>query len=379
MIDVDDRLRASRDVTAEAAADLRTRALAVDADPVDMAPHMESPALKMMRLFTTPAAYRDEELAGLPDHTGTGTCLEKVVGTVELARGDAGVVLAMPGPALAGVVVEVLGSPEQQERFYRRLSGGQTWTFFAMTEPERGNDATAITTRLEKVGPGEYRLHGHKRYIGNGARGGIGVVFARTGPSPLSIRAVLVEAPAEGFRAERLPMVGLRGACLSELWFDGVRVTEDMLLGQHLPATRRGIWGAMRTFNNMRIQVAALAVGTSYAIHDLVTELRPDAPGIELQAARIEAARHLVYDMAAQVDHDAEQAYFPSSAKLSAVPFGLATARWATGVLGPAALFEHPLLEKWCRDVRAFEFMEGTTNIQRLHVAQGYLKGRSDG
>jgi len=379
MIEVDDRLRASRDYIAEAASDLRTRALAIDADPTNMAPHMDSPAFRMMRLFTTPAQYRDEELTHLPDHTGTGSCLEKVVGTVELARGDAGAVLAMPGPALAGVVVEVLGSPTQQERFYRKLAGGHTWTFFAMTEPARGNDATAITTRLEKVGPGEYRLHGHKRYIGSGARGGVGVVFARTGPSPLSIRAVLVEVPAEGFRAERLPMVGLRGAYLSELWFDGLRVTDDMLLGQHLPATRRGIWGAMRTFNNMRIQVAALAVGTSLAIHDLVTELRPAAPGIERQAARLEAARQLVYDMAAQVDHDSEQAYFPSAAKLSAVPLGIATARWATEVAGPAGLFEHPLLEKWCRDVRAFEFMEGTTNIQRLHVSQGYLKGRSDG
>ncbi|GAB3465382.1 acyl-CoA dehydrogenase family protein [Actinophytocola sediminis] len=379
MIDVDDRLRASRAATSAAAEDLRARALAVDTDPTNLAPHLDSPALRMMRLFTTPAEYRDEQLAELPDHLGIGTCLEKVVGTVELARGDAGVVLAMPGPALAGVVVDVLGGPAQQERFYRRLAGGRTWTFFAMSEPERGNDATAITTRLDRVAPGEYRLYGHKRYIGNGARGGIGVVFARTGPSPLSIRAVLVEAPADRFTATPLPMVGLRGAYLSELWFDGLRVTEDMLLGQHLPPTRRGIWGAMRTFNNMRIQVAALAVGTAYAIHDLVTELRPHAPGIDRYAARIEAARHLVYDMAAQVDHDSEQAYFPSSAKLSAVPLGLSVAGWATEALGPAALFEHPLLEKWCRDVRAFEFMEGTTNIQRLHVAQGYLKGRSDG
>jgi alkylation response protein AidB-like acyl-CoA dehydrogenase len=379
MIEVDDRLRASRNATAEAAADLRTRAIAVDSDPADMAPHLESPALRMMRLFTTPAEYRDEKLPELPDHLGNGGCLERVVGTVELARGDAGVVLAMPGPALAGMVVDVLAGPAQRERFYRKLAGGRTWTFFAMTEPDRGDDATALTTRLDWVAPGEYRMHGHKRYIANGARGGIGVVFARTGPSPLSIRAVLVEVPAEGFSAKPLPTVGLRGAYLSELWFDGLRVTDDMLLGQHLPPGRRGIRGATRTFNAMRVQVAALAVGTAHAIHDLVSELRQGAPGIDRQAARIEAARQLVYDLAAQVDQDSEQAYFPSVAKLSAVPLGLEVARWATRVLGPAALFEHPLLEKWCRDVRAFEFMEGTTNIQRLHVAQGYLKGRADG
>lgn len=379
MTDVDERLRAGRDITAEAAAELRARALAVDADPTDMAPHLDSRALKVMRLSTTPARYRDEDVPELRDHPGTGSCLEKVVWSLELARGDAGVVLAAPIPALAGVVVDVLGSPAQQERFYRALAGGRTWTFFAMTEPDRGNDATAMTSRLVRVAPGEYRLHGHKRYIGNGARGGIGVVFARTGPSPLSIRAVLVEPPTPGYRAERLPMVGLRGASLSEVWLDGLPVTDDMLLGQHLPPTRRGIWGAMRTFNNMRIQIAALAVGTAHAIHDLVTELRPGAPGTRRVAARLAAARQLVYDVAAQVDRDSEQAYFPSAAKLAAVPLGLATARWATSALGPAGLFEHPLLEKWCRDARAFEFMEGTTNIQRLHVAAGYLRGRDDG
>lgn len=43
---------------------------------------------------------------------------------------------------------------------------------------------------------------------------------------------------------------------------------------------------------------------------------------------------------------------------------------------GPGARWDHPLLDKWVRDARAFEFMEGTGNIQRLGVAQGYLHGR---
>lgn len=353
---------------AEAAADLRARAMAVDADPDDMTRHLGSPALRMMRQCGTPAEY-----GGAGD-----TCLTRVTRTVELARGDAGVVLAMPGPGLAGVAVDVLGSPEQRERFYRTVASGDVWTFFAMTEPERGNDTTAITTLLRRRSAGEYALHGRKRYIGNGARGGIGVVFARTGPSPLSIRAVLVE-PARGFHARRLDMVGLRGACLSELMFDGLRVTADMVLGEHLTRQRGGRWGALRTFHHLRVQVAALAVGTALAIRDLVANARPDAPGLGRTGTRLAAARQFVHDVAEHLDDEPDQAYFPSAAKLSTVPLAIDVSRWAIAALGPGSLFEHPLLEKWTRDVRAFEFMEGTTNLQRLNVAQDYLKGRGDG
>jgi len=376
MIEFDERLNASRNASAEAAMDLRARALSVDNDPDDMAEHVNTPVLRMIRNICTPIKYRSAEA----DFGGwlfdNDSCLERVVGTMELARGDAGMLLATPGPALAGIVVDVLASPAQQEVFYRAIADGRTWTFFAMTEPDRGNDATTMTTRLEKDGAGGYRLYGRKRYIGSGARGGVGVVFARTGPSPLSIRAVLVRPEGlPGWHAQRLDMVGLRGAYLSELTFDGVPIERDMVLGEHLSPTRRGMWGAMRTFNNMRVQVACMALGTALAMHDYVRELRPAAPGLDLAAGRLEAARQLVYDVAASVDDDAERAFFPSVAKLRCTPLAINTARWAARSLGPAGLLEHPLLEKWYRDVHAFEFMEGTTNIQRLHVAQGYLKG----
>jgi alkylation response protein AidB-like acyl-CoA dehydrogenase len=378
MIELDERLAVSRDYAVEAAADLRGRALSVDADPDDMEQHLNTPVLRMIRTVCTPARFRDNDAETSEYSFDNDSCLERVVGTMELARGDAGMVLATPGPALAGIIVDVLGSPAQQELFYRRVADGRTWTFFAMTEPARGNDATAMETRLEKVGSDGYRLYGQKCYIGSGARGGIGVVFARTGPSPLSIRAFLVEPPKPGFSGHRLDMVGLRGAYLSELTFDGVEVPREMMLGEHLGPTRRGMWGAMRTFNNMRIQVASMALGTAFAMHDYVRGVRPDAPGSDLIAARLEAARMLAYDAAAYVDHDSEQAYFPSVAKLSATPLAIGISRWAAASLGAASLIEHPLLEKWHRDVRAFEFMEGTTNIQRLHVAGGYLKGRTD-
>jgi alkylation response protein AidB-like acyl-CoA dehydrogenase len=372
VIELDARLRAVRDAAREAGEDLRARALAVDADPDAMEAHLGSPTFATMRGAEIP-----------PEHGGRGgprdgSCLGTVVAFTEICRGDAATAFACPGPGLAGVFVGLMGSAEQQERFYRRVADGRTWSFFAMTEEGRGSDASALETRLERDGSGGWLLHGAKRYIGNAARGGIGVVFARTGRSPLSIRAALVELPAPGWTSRPLEMVGLRGAYISELEFDGVPVPGDMLLGEHLPVTRRGLWAATKTFNNMRTRVAAAAVGTALAMAEYVAEHRKDAPGLPVALARAEAGRHLVYEAAARIDRDPERGYLTSAAKLTATCLAADTARWAARAVGPAGLLEHPLLEKWWRDAAAFEFMDGTGNVQRLHVARGHRTGDAD-
>lgn len=374
-VELEGRLRLVQEVTREAAADLRARALAIDTDPDDMAPHLGSPAYALIRRVGLPARFREP---GSDAELLASGCLENAVGTLELARGDAGAALACPAPSLAGVVVDLLGSPEQKDRFFGRLADGRGWGFFAMTEPGHGSDATALESRLEKAGPGEWRLHGMKKFIGNGARGQIGVVFARTGPSVLSIRAVLVELPTPGWSARRLDSVGLLGAGVSELHFDGVPVHEDQLLGNHLPVTRRGIWGAVQVFTRMRIQVAAAAVGTALAICEYVDQHCAHASDTELMTAEALAARDLVFQAAARVDRLPESGYLSSVAKMTATRTGIRVAHWAAAVAGPAGLLEHPLLEKWIRDIHAFEFMEGTSHIQRLQTVRGYQTGDVD-
>ncbi|MET9671628.1 acyl-CoA dehydrogenase [Streptomyces sp. NPDC006482] len=400
MIEFDRRLREIRGTAAEAGADLRERALAVDADPHSMEQHFDSPGFHLIRTITTPVEHRPSADRGTAGFTPGRKSLETAVSVVELARGDAAMLLACPGPGLAGVIVDLLGDDAQRERFYGRLADGRTWSFFAMTEAERGNDATAMETRVDSRDDG-FLLTGRKRYIGNAARGGIGVVFARTGRSPMSIRALLVEpeagtgaaggtgtgtgtgtgAGAAGWHRTPLEMVGLRGAYLSEIAMENVPVAEDAFLGNHLPVTRRGIWGAVKTFNEMRVQIAALAVGTSLAMAEYVRDHSAGTSqpaGLDLVLARAEAARHLVYDAAACVDRDPERSYPSSVAKLAANQLAMDTARWSARALGPAGHLTHPLLEKWARDVCGFEFMEGTANIQRLHVEKGYRTGDAD-
>jgi alkylation response protein AidB-like acyl-CoA dehydrogenase len=377
MIELDDRLLAVRDYAREQSADLRARALAIDADPDAMEAHFDSPVYVEMRVAQTPVEFRESVSDDAPPPSGD-SCLQTVVAFIEIARGDAAAAFACPGPGLAGVLVQVLGDRLQQERFYARLADGRSWPFFAMTEAAHGSDAGAMETRLEPDGSGGWLLFGEKRFVGNAARGGVGVVFARTGRSALSIRAALVELPAPGWWGKRLETVGLRGACLSELTFDGVPVAGDMVLGGHLPVTQRGLLGAVKTFNQVRLHVAAAAVGTALAMAEYVAEHRRGAPGTALVSARAEAARELVYEAAARIDRDPARGYLSSAAKLSAVRTGVETARWAARAMGPGGLLEHPLLEKWTRDACAFEFMDGTGNIQRLQVERGYLRGDAD-
>lgn len=368
MPELDPPLRSLRAACRELADDLRGRALAVDADPTDMDRHLDSSTLAMIRAASTPKRFRDETMPHEFDYNDS--CLARVVATVELARGDAGLLTANTGPALAGVAVDALGSEQQQELFYSSLTDGRTWTFFGMTEAERGSDATAMQTRLDKDPDGGYRLCGGKRYIGNGARGALGVVFGRTGRHALSINGALVRSSAPGFTGQALDMMGLRGAQISELSFDQMHVPVQMLLGSHLPASRRGMWGASRTFNAMRTQIAAMALGVGYAALDYVRDQHPAWTGHEVMGARLGAARALLYDAAATIDLDPDDRQSPSVAKLHATALAVTTTRWAAWALGPGSLLEHPLLEKWCRDVYAFEFMDGTSNILRLHITQ---------
>jgi alkylation response protein AidB-like acyl-CoA dehydrogenase len=376
MTGLDAAQRAMRACCAEVIPDLRSRALAVDADPAAVEQHLDSPGLCMVRSATTPKEYRDHAAPTALDAYETGSCLDRVICTVELACGDAGMLTACTGPSLAGMMVDAVGSKEQREFFYGAIADGRGWTFFAMTEPELGSDGTTIRTRLERDPAGGYRLHGVKRYISNGARARIGVAIARTGPSPLSIRAALLSCPAPGVTGHPLDTTGLRGARISMLEFDGVPVPEEMLLGSHLPPSRRGLWGIARTFNGMRVQIGALGLGTALALANYVHEQRPGAPQIEVVFGRLAAARHLLYEAASSVDHDPDDQRPPSAAKLYATTLAVAVARWAATALGPATLLEHPLIEKWRRDVCAFEFMDGTSNIQRLQVARDFPSGR---
>ncbi|MER5439004.1 acyl-CoA dehydrogenase [Streptomyces sp. NPDC002790] len=380
MIELDERLTRLQGQAWEWAAEMRPHALAVDEDPERVSEIVDLPGLSRVAALQIPPEYNPDPLLVGGEKYYLMSALERVVFFEEGAWGDLGIMLASPGGPMSGIAVDALGSDAQKEWFFGRLLERPTWTFFALTEPERGSDATNMTTRLDRAENSEaLLLNGAKRYVGNSVRAELGVVFARTGPGPLGLGAVLVERSAPGFSVEPVPTLGVRGAQLGAITLDGVRVAPDEVLGSHLPPTRRGMWAWLRTFNLLRPAVATMGVGVARAAYEYVGEHRGGLRAgerwrLERMGERIETVRQLVRKAAIAVDHNPADGHLASAAKRSAARLAEEVTLEALDFFGPGARLDHPPLEKLARDARAVEYMEGTSNIQRLGIFGGVVR-----
>ncbi|MFI0367310.1 acyl-CoA dehydrogenase family protein [Actinomadura sp. 1N219] len=376
MIELDARTAAIRRRAREWARELKPLALELDRDPDAIHRHLDVGIVSYLTRMPVPPEYNPHPVI-VEGHRfyGTGT-LERVVFAEEIAVGDAGMLLAAPGPVMSGVLVDAMGDERQKEWFYGRILERPTWTFFALTEPGGGSDAGAMRTTAAQDGDALV-LNGVKRYIGNAARADIGVVFARTRPGPLGVTAVLAETSDPGFTAEPLETLGLRGLRICAVSLDGVRVPADRVLGRHLRPTQRGMWAAVQGLNRLRPGVAAFGLGIARAAHEYVrTEraaLRPsERARLEDLGHRIECARQLIWRAALAVDAgDPAAGALASAAKARASRLAEDATREALAFFGPGARLEHPLLDKLARDARGVEFMEGTGNIQKLNLFTG--------
>jgi alkylation response protein AidB-like acyl-CoA dehydrogenase len=309
------------------------------------------------------------------------TVVGAVVAAERMAYGDPGVVLASPGPSLSGVITSMLADEALQDRYFGRVTAAPTHTFLALTELNKGSAVMELETTLRPAPGGDgWLVDGEKWYIGNGSRAELGVVFCRRAPGPWGIEAGLVESPAAGFSAEPIETVGLRGARLSRIRLDGVRVPAENLLGAHRPPSRRGLTGATAMLCRTRPAVTAFALGCAQAACDYLVRNRPTlshAPRLRVTDLldRVAAARRFSHGVAADIDHGVVDAHRVSAAKVRAARLAQEATLLAAELLGAASMVEHPWLEKACRDVLAFDIMEGAANVHMLSVFQAVAKG----
>ncbi|MEU6477898.1 acyl-CoA dehydrogenase family protein [Streptomyces sp. NPDC047017] len=366
-------------------AQLRPHALDVDRDPTLPTRLLHLTGLGRLATLQIPPAYNPDPLVIAGRRFHLMTAAERVVYYEEAAWGDLATALAAPGAPMSGVLVDALGDREQKDWFYGRLLAEPTWTFFALTEPEHGSDAAAMTTSLTRADQdGPWHLNGTKKYVGNAVRGRIGVVFARTGKGPLGVNAALVEAGRPGFDARPVPTLGLRGAQLGALTMESVEIAPERVLGRHLSPTRRGMAGWLRTFNLLRPVVASMGVGLARAAQEYVQNERGslthgEQHRLDALARRIEGVRRLTRRAAATVDADITAGELGCMAKLRAARLAEEATMAALAFFGPGARLDHPFLEKLARDARGIEYMEGTENIQRMSVFKGLSRGGRHG
>lgn len=292
---------------------------------------------------------------------------------------EAETALALQG--LGAHPVAAFGTPDQRARVLPGVTAGREVAAFALSEPDAGSDAAALSLRAEADGEGAWRLTGEKRWISNAPEADHYTVFARTteGAGARGVTAFTVPADRPGLTGEALDMLSPHG--IGSLTFDGVAVTAADVLGE----PDSGFRVAMHTLNLFRPSVGAFAVGMAQAALDATlahTATRPAFGGVlkDLQtvahqvaemATRTEAARLLVYAAASAYDTGAPDVRTRSAmAKLLATETAQYVVDAAVQLHGARALQRGHLLEHLYREVRAPRIYEGATEVQRTIIAK---------
>ena len=279
------------------------------------------------------------------------------------------------------------GYEDTVRRWLPAVAAGDAVAAFALTEPEAGSDAAALSLRAEPDGDG-WRLTGEKTWISNAPEADVYTVFARTTPGAgaRGVSAFAVPGDRPGLHGEHLDMISPHP--IGRLTFDGVRVDRTELLGE----PDRGFRVAMRTLDLFRPSVGAFAVGMAQAALDAAvrhagTRTAFGGPLKDQQAVshllaematRTEAARLLVYAAAAAYDAGSEEGRGggrgitarSAMAKLFATEAAQFVVDAAVQIHGAQALRQGHLLEHLYREVRAPRIYEGASEVQRSIIAR---------
>ncbi|MBX3273437.1 MAG: acyl-CoA dehydrogenase family protein [Sandaracinaceae bacterium] len=337
------------------------------------------------------ATAGSKDAARAPGEVVNGGNMSTVLGITELAWGDVGLLLTMPGQGLGNAAIAAVANEEQRARF------GGKWAAMAITEPEAGSDSAAIRTTARLDGE-HWVLNGEKIYVTCGERADLIVVWASIAPDRgrAAIKSFVVERGAPGMQLLRLDKkMGIRASDTAVIAFDDCRIPRANLLGsEEIASATKGFAGVMKTFDNTRPMVAAMAIGVARAALERLRELLAKADlapryggaihagahaEVELvrMEAELEAARLITLKAAWMADNRVPNSLEASMSKAKAARVGNAITLRAVELAGALGYGEDELLEKWARDSKILDIFEGTQQIQMLVVARRLLGKRS--
>jgi alkylation response protein AidB-like acyl-CoA dehydrogenase len=356
--------------------------VAARADEIDRTaeyPHDMFALLKELGLFTLPFPH---------EYGGSGSMLSSCIAVEELGRVCYNtayllVVQWLPfGAILAG------GTKEQRDRLLPGLASGELRSAFSTTEPQSGSDVQGIKTRATAVSGG-YRLDGAKIWCTNAPVADFLLVAAKTMDGEnAGINLFIVEKGTPGFQIGRKEeKMGARGVPSCPLFLDNVFVAEKNRLGTE---GREGFKLVMEAFNHSRPIIAARGLGLAQGAVDHAVEFIQnraafgskvsDFQGVRWMVAdmamQTEAARHLVYRAASLVDAGVsgrELAPVAAMAKCFATDVAMRVATDAVQLFGAAGISGEYPINRYFRDAKVLQIIEGTNQIQRNIIADSVL------
>ena len=280
------------------------------------------------------------------------------------------------------------GTKEQKSHWLPKLAAGDV-ACFALTEPDSGSDAAALTTRAVRDGD-DYILNGSKRYISNAPFAKIGLIMARTEadnlPKNAHVSAFIVPMDAPGVTVGKSDKkMGQSGSRIADVILEDVRVPASALLGG---VEGKGFQAAMHSIDIGRFSVAAASTGYAKRMLDYGLDYamerkafgNPIANFQLIQAmlsdskAEIYAAECMIKEATAKADRGEKTIMEAACTKMFASEMCGRVADRVVQILGGAGYLQEYQAERFFRDSRLYRIYEGTTQIQQLVIAKQMIR-----
>lgn len=344
--------------------------------------------------------FRMEIFRGLGEYGVTGITLPTEYGGAgltysdycmvleEIARFSVPYAVTVSVSSMVQTIINEYGTKEQKEKYLPALTSGEEIGAFALSESHAGSDAANLKTTAKKV-EGGYLLNGTKMWITSGGIAKTYIVMARTGgEGSKGVSAFIVREGSEGFtfgKAEK--KMGWKTSPTRELVFENCFVPEE----NRLLEEGRGFHVAMGGLDRGRVAIAAIGVGCSEralseAIRYSLTRQQFkqaifDFQGLQFMlsdmATETEASRLLVQKAASLLDEGAPDSKLCSMAKLKATDTAMKVTTDAVQVLGGVGYTSEYPVERFMRDAKVLQIVEGTNQIQRVVIAR-HLKRENE-
>lgn len=287
---------------------------------------------------------------------------------------------------LAEYPIMLFGNDEQKEKFLAPLARGEKIGAFGLTEPNAGSDAGNVQTRAELQGD-KYVLNGTKIFITNGGDAEVYVIIANVDPEKgaRGLTAFIVERDTPGFtfgkNEEEMAFPSLPNR---ELVFQDCAVPRENLLGRE----KRGFRVAMETLAVGRIGMGIGAVGVARAALECALPYSKQRVQFGKPISAFEAIQMMLADMATEIDaarllcqraawlKDQNRPFEKEAAmgKVYASEVAMRATVKAVQILGGYGYTRDFPAERYMREAKLFEIVEGTSEIQRLVIANLLLK-----
>lgn len=299
----------------------------------------------------------------------------------ELAAARLTVGLGVSVHTLASYALAAYGSREQQAEHLPAMLGGGLLGAYCLSEPASGSDAASLRTRAVREGD-DWVITGTKAWITHGGIADFYTVMARTGEEGArGITAFLVPGDAPGLSgAVPEKKMGMKGSPTAQVHLDGVRVGDDRRIGDE----GQGFAIALSALDSGRLGIAACAIGVAQAALDAAVGYATERRQFGKPIADFQGLRFMLADMATQIE--AGRALYLSAARLrdAGRPFAKQAAMAkllctdaamkvttdAVQVLGGYGYTADFPAERYMREAKVLQIVEGTNQIQRMVIAR---------